>query len=359
MRRRTFGGAFIATVIVAIYWGIVASDGYVSEAHVIIQSTDLSSGQSMDFSGLLGNVGGGNGDDQLLLRDYLLSTDMLEKLDKHLDLRAHYSDTSRDPVSRMWSKDDPTEWFHEYYLSHVSIEYDSVSGVLIILAEAYDPKMAHAISSMLVEEGERYMNAIVHRLAAEQVMFLEKQVADMSERVMQARRSILDYQNEKGMASPQGAAENIGAIINGLVAKLTELQTTRSTIMSYQSKASPKIIEINQQIKAVEKQIAEEKARLVSSEGQALNVTVEEYQRLQLQAEFAQDIYKTALVALEKGRVEAVRTLKKVSVLQYPTLPQYPMQPRRIYNMIVFGILAMLFAGIIHLIAAIVRDHSD
>jgi capsular polysaccharide transport system permease protein len=78
-----------------------------------------------------------------------------------------------------------------------------------------------------------------------------------------------------------------------------------------------------------------------------------------LNAEFAQDIYKTTLMALEKGRVEATRTLKKVSVLQTPSKPQYPLEPRRIYNSIVFMLSALLVAGVVHLLVAIIRDHKD
>lgn len=78
-----------------------------------------------------------------------------------------------------------------------------------------------------------------------------------------------------------------------------------------------------------------------------------------MEAAFAQDVYKTALVALEKGRVEVTRNLKKMSVIQAPTLPQYPMEPRRYYNTLVFMLIAMLLAGVIHLLAAIVRDHKD
>jgi capsular polysaccharide transport system permease protein len=90
-----------------------------------------------------------------------------------------------------------------------------------------------------------------------------------------------------------------------------------------------------------------------------LNRTVEEFQRLQLAADFAMEVYKTALVSLEKGRVEATRTIKKVSVLQAPGLPQYPMEPRRLYLIVVFVLSALLLAGIVHLIAAIIRDHKD
>jgi capsular polysaccharide transport system permease protein len=78
-----------------------------------------------------------------------------------------------------------------------------------------------------------------------------------------------------------------------------------------------------------------------------------------MNAEFAQDVYKSALLALEKGRVEATRNIKKVSVLQSPTEPQYPLEPRRIYNTFVFILVTLLIAGIVHLLAAIIRDHKD
>ena len=46
-------------------------------------------------------------------------------------------------------------------------------------------------------------------------------------------------------------------------------------------------------------------------------------------------------------------------MLQSPTLPEYSLEPRRVYNTIVFVIVALLVAGVVHLIAAIIRDHKD
>ena len=51
--------------------------------------------------------------------------------------------------------------------------------------------------------------------------------------------------------------------------------------------------------------------------------------------------------------------LKKVAVLQSPFQPQYPVEPRRVYNTVVFILVALLIAGVMHLIAAIIRDHQD
>lgn len=358
VRRRTFGAAFAASLLAALYWGLIASDRYVSEAHIIIQKTDLASSQAPDFSSLLGS-GGGNRADQLLLRDHLRSVDMLQKLDAKLDLRTHFSDWHRDPLSRLWFKDVPLEHFHSHFLSRVNVEYDDYAGVVIIKAQAYDAATAQAIATTMVEEGERHMNAMAHSLAQDQVGFLEKQVSEMGVKAIQARQALLSFQNKKGMASPQGAAENLVGIINRLEGQLAELRTRRAILLGYLMSNSPNVIEIDQQISAVEKQIGKEQARLVSPGGKMLNSTVEEYQRLQMDAEFAQEVYKTALVALEQGRIEAARTLKKATLLQTPTLPQYPLEPRRLYNIIVFILVTLLLAGVVHLLAAIIRDHKD
>ena len=153
---------------------------------------------------------------------------------------------------------------------------------------------------MLTEEGERYMNVVAHRLAQDQVSFIEKQVGQIGERVMQARQAVLAYQNERNLASPQGTAENVFAIINQLEGQLTTLKTQRDALLGYLNPRNPSVVEFNLQIGAVKKQIGQEQARLTSSERQTLNRAVEEFQRLQMNADFAQDMYKTSLAALER-----------------------------------------------------------
>jgi capsular polysaccharide transport system permease protein len=359
LRQRTLSFALLACVLISVYWGFIASDRYVSEARVIIQRTDFAGSQSMDFSSLLAGSSGVNRTDQMLLRDHLLSVDMLNKLDAKLNLRAHYSNRKYDLLSRMWSEKTPQEWFHKHYLSRVSVEFDDYAGVLVIKAQGYEPKMAHAITAMLVEEGERTMNAMAHELAREQVSFVEKQVALLAERFQSARQQVLAYQNKKGLVSPQATAESLVGVINRLETQRTELQARRSVLLGYLAPQAPGIVELDLQLAAVEKQVAQEQARLTAPKGDTLNSTVEEYQRLEMAAMFAQDVYKTALVALEKGRVEATRTIKKMSVLQQATVPEYALQPARLYNIVVSILVTLLFAGIVHLLAAIVRDHKD
>jgi capsular polysaccharide transport system permease protein len=351
--------AALLCVAAVMYWGLIASDRYVSEAHVIIQQIDPPAGTGLDISSMIGMSGGSTRTDQMFLRDHLLSVDMLAKLDSQLGLREHYSDRRYDMLSRLWSQDIPQERFHSYYLSRIGVVFDDNAGVLIIRVEAFTPEKAHEIASMLVEEGERYMNQMDRRLAQEQVAFIEKQVEQISERVIAARQAVLTFQNERNLVSPQGTAEALFGIISQLEGRLIELKTQRDALLGYQQALSPAVVDVDLQVAAVKKQIAREQARLTSSERQTLNRIVEEYQRLEMNAEFAREMYKAGLTALEKHRVEAGRMLKMVSVLQRPTHPQYPLEPRRIYNTTVFILLTLLLAGILTLLRVIVRDHRD
>ena len=350
---------FIYAVLSIPYWLLIASDRYVSEANVIIQTTDQISNPGVDVSSIVPGAGGPNRADQLLLREYLLSLDMLKKLDASLDLRSHFSNWRRDPISRMWLKNAPTEWFYQYWLSRVDVQYDDYSGVLHIRAQAYDPDMAQAIVKLMVHEGEAHMNQIGHKLAQSQVDFLATQVRAAHDRLLDATHTVIDFQNRKGLVAPQATVESLNAIIDKLEAQKTDVQTQLSALPASLSPNQPTVVMLRNTLNALDQQIVQKRAELASPSRNTLNYTVDEFQRLQMQVGFAQDLYKTALAALEKGRMDAARTLKMVSIIQTPTKPGYPTEPGRLYNAFVTLLVAAALAGVVKLLESIIMDHVD
>src|SRR5262249_6046568 len=121
----------------------------------------------------------------------------------------------------------------------------------------------------------------------------------------------------------------------------------------------PTIVMLKSSLKAIEQQIAQKRAELASPSSGTLNYVVEEFQRLQMQVGFAQDLYKTALSALATGRMDAARTLKMVSIIQAPTKPSYPVEPQRFYNIIVTLLIGSALVGVLKLLESIIRDHVD
>jgi capsular polysaccharide transport system permease protein len=341
------------------YWLLIASDRYVSQATVIIQRTDQVNGPSVVVPAAAAALVGGTSADQLLLREYLLSEDMLAKLDAAFDLRSHYSNWHRDPISRMWFKNAPMEWFYKNWLSRVDVEYDDYSGVLRIQVQAYDAKTAQAIADFMVKQGEAHMNEIGHQLAQSQVDFLTKQVAFAHDRLLEMTQSLIDFQNKKGLAAPQATAESLNALIDKLESQKTAIQTQLASLPSDLNPNQPMVVMLKKNLNALDQQITQKRAELASPTNRTLNYTVEEFQRLQMQVSFAQDLYKTALSALEQGRMDAARTLKMVSILQSPTKPDWPVEPTRIYNIFVTLLVVLSLIGVVKLLESIILDHVD
>jgi capsular polysaccharide transport system permease protein len=259
----------------------------------------------------------------------------------------------------MDSKEEPMEYFHQYYLKRVDIYLDDYSGVLVINASAFDPKTAQAITQTLLKEGERQMNNMGQRLATEQVKFIEKQVVDLSQRLEKARTAVLNYQDKEGLISPTATVESISSVIAKLKSELASLSAQKNTLASFQSPKSSQMLQLSSQIKAVKSQIQLENNKLTATQGTALNKITADYETLKLKAQFAQEMYSNGLATLEATRVEAARKLKQVSVLQAPTLPEYSIEPNRLHKIVVYSLFILMFTLIFNLMLLIVREHKD
>ncbi|MCP5415947.1 MAG: chain-length determining protein [Chromatiaceae bacterium] len=348
----------LAILSVSGYWSFWASDLYVSEANVVLESPQVSV-QAFSVSSLFNGGAGSGRADTLLLRDYLLSVDMLRKIDNAVDFRRHYADKSIDFFSRLYDENEPIEELHKYYLKRVLVELDEYAQVLRISVQGFVPKTAYQITAMLLEEGEAHMNALGQRLAEEQVRFLERQVAELAENFNRARIELINYQNEYGLVSPTGTVESLNAVVADLEAQLANLKAKQRVLISYQSASSPEMVKINSEIEALNQQIDQERARLAQASGGALNTLSSEYQTLELKLQFAKESYSGALAALESTRIEAARKLKQVSILQNPTFPEYPVKPERLYNSVAFAIIVLFLGLIAQMLILIVKDHRD
>lgn len=340
-----------------IIYFLFSSERYVSEATILIQNTEQITTRDLDITTIFSGISNTNKSDQLLLSEYLLSVDMLKKLDKALDLKTHYSDHKWDIASRMWLGKFYLEWFHRYYLSRVSIKYDEYSGVLHIQAQAYDPKISYYIAQILVQDGEKFMNDMNHDLVRTQIKFLEKQVDNAQQEVLKASKALLTFQNNKGLVSPKATVESIQSIISNLEEQRTKLEMQLTALPINLNKNHPTKKTLEKSLSAVDQQIKQEQIKLTSKSGTSLNTLMEEEQLLQIELKFKQDIYKTSLAALEKGKMDVARSLKQVSILQQPIYPEYALQPKRVYGIIVTICITFIILGIMNLLKFIILDH--
>ncbi|WP_311945483.1 chain-length determining protein [Halomonas piscis] len=347
--------ALLAIVLVSFYWFVWAEDRYLSRATVVLESPQIAK-PDLDFSSIL--TGGSGDKDLLLLREHLLSVDMLKRVQEKLDFRQHYSENG-DIFARLWNADTPIEKLHDYYKRRVNVEMDEYAGVLNIKVQAYTPEFAHRMVQLLLEAGEEHMNDMGQRLAQEQVAFLEKQLKRLEDRLDSARDKLLEFQNKEGLVSPSRTVESLNQVVATLEGELARLRAQRKALSTYQSVKSSDMQRVQAQIDAMHEQIEQQRDRLAQATGESLNRISSQYETLELKAKFAQETYSSALAALESTRLEAARKLKQVSVLQSPLEPEYATKPDRLYNSTIFAIVVLFLALIANMLVLIIRDHRD
>ena len=348
--------AFFITLVSALYWGFFASERYVSQAYVVLESPQVASPGFNLQSMLRGSAGIS---DLLLLREHLLSVDMLRKLENHINLREHYAQTSVDRFTRLSKAQVPIEGLHRYIQRRIDIEVDEYAQLLRVRVEAFDPYTAQQIAQLLLDEGEAHMNRLGQRLAAEQVRFLEQQVQQQRRHYDQALEELLAFQNETGLISPEITVQSISQIVSTLGGQLAAEQARRRALLSFHSPSSSQIRHLDAEIQALREQIEEERNRLAQASGDALNALSSTYRMLEMQLRFATQSYSAVLEALEGTRIEAARQLKQVSVLQAPHLAEYAIEPRRTYQSTVYGLIVFFIALMTHMLILIIRDHKD
>lgn len=364
LRWRLRPGTLMLLVVWAIaagYWFGLASDRYLSEAKFVIQRTGAEAAGGVSVSPLLGGAGLAASNDALMLKEYIASSDLYEQLDERLGLRKHYSDPSRDALSRLVDN-APREEFYRYLDKKITVSYDDVSAILSVSAEAYTPTMAKQIVQAIVSLSESFINGVGYRLAREQVEFASLQLTETRKELEKASDEMLAFQNEHGMLSPELSAKSVNAIISKMQSELAAARANLTSLKSYLSDNAQEVIAARSKVRALERQIRKENQKLVgpdSKKNDKLNALNAKFEKLKMEAKFRSDTYSSALTVYEAARIEASHKLKHLVVIESPALPEEASYPRRFYNMATFIVLSTLLFWIVRLGIATVKDHRD
>ncbi len=353
-------GSFLWVVacfaIAVIYFAFIASDRYVSRADIVVKQADQIK-MLPDALSMLG-LGGSNHEDVLIIQDYLKSTDLLNKLDKELDLKAHFQNSAVDYFSRLPS-DVSQEDFLKYYREHLTLRLDDISGVLTIELQAFDPAYGQKVVGVMLKESESFINKLGHQVALEQLAFVEKEVDRAYQRVQAEKTKVLEFQNTHHLISPESTSTARMGVVSQIEAQLAQQQAQLKQLQSYMKATAPAVVSVQARVDALTEQLAQEQARLTGANRNAMNEVTASYMDVQTQASLAADLYKTGLVSLEQARMEAYRKLKHLLIISQPTLAEDAEYPRRLYNLATIGVLLCLLYGLIVMGLATLREHQD
>lgn len=354
--RVIINGAYLAVVLAAVvYYAFIASDMYVSDAVFTVRGSES---QNLSvFGALLSGAGGISASDTHVVNNYIHSRDMLDELDRRLDLKAMYSMREADFISRL-SPDATPEEALEYFKRRILIVYEPDTLITTLTVRAFTAEDAKRIAENIIEISESLVNTLSARAQEDALKLARNEIARAEERVMASRLKVKQFRDVSGNIDPEAATKSIITIIGGLEEQSAKMQAELSELRSYLQEGSPQVVALKARINAVEGQIAREKKRLTGKEADTLNELIHEYEKLWVEREFAEKQYATALSALEIARVEAEKKHRYLVTFVKPALAEESLYPKRVKTVIVILIGAVLLYGILSLVVAAVQEHA-
>jgi capsular polysaccharide transport system permease protein len=352
------GLVLIPWVLVIFYVMTFAHPRFTSTANVVVKQVSESTVSSTGgISALLG-VNNTSKEDATYLTEYILSNDMVKRLDKKFKFREAYHVDGSDPLNEI--KPDATqEELLEYFKQRVHIDLDEQSYILSVTTEAFDAKYAFELNKTILSESEQFVNRISQEVARDQLVFAETQLDESQDRLNETKEQLLSYQNDNEIYDPQANAQIVNQLIGSLQGQLSSLRTEERQLLSYLNPDAPQVVSLRSQIKAVTEQITQEQTKLTSSNTTKLNRQAIQFETIKADVEFATELYKLSLSSLEKARLEAFKKMKNLIVISTPYEAEEALYPRRGYIIWTSLALLLIFYGFVRLVMAVVRDHRS
>ncbi len=353
---------FLATTLIPtslsiVYFGLIASDVYVSESRYVVRSPERQAASPLGL--MLKGAGFSRAqDDSYAVQDFILSRDALQALDKELEVKKAFSDSSVDLFSRFagldW--DDSFEALFPYYLKKVSLQLDSASSIATLTTRAFTPEQSFAINRRLLELAEELVNKLNERGGQDLIRFASKEVVEAQGKAKTAALALARFRNEKGVIDP----EKQSTIPLQQIAKLQdELISTRSQVAQLErlAKDNPQLPVLRQRARMLEGEIVAETSRVAGGGDRSLAGKAAEFQRLALEKEFADKMLASAMSTLEQARNEIQRKQLYLERIVQPSKPDVAIEPRRIRTVFVVVVCGLLMWGILALLESGVREH--
>ena len=361
VKRPIIAFVVIPWLVYAFYLAVIASPLYESRSQLILKTSNSNS--AFDPSSIL--LGGLSGvsvsNDAKLVETYVLSRDIMLKLDEKLEIRDHYVNSGADFFSRL-SSNHSEEDFLAFFQKHVDVKVEQLSGVISINAMAFDPAFAKEINVAIVEFSEQFINNINNELAKVQLEFAQQEHLSIEQNLELAKQQLLAFQSKYDLVDPTVEGAAFQQITYGLESALVQKRAELNGVQAIMASNAPAVINLQRDIAALEQQIQQERERISDSDKtgqqQSMSELIAEFGNLRIQLELQTQTFAASLAALEKTRVETYQQLQHLVTIETSTLPDENKYPRVTYNLTLAAILLLLTFGIVRIIIATVREFS-
>lgn len=349
----------LPTVLATLYYGLIATDRYISESRFIVRSPQRPI-QSGALSAILQGTGFARSlEDTYSVHDFIVSRDALAELEKNLEVSTRFRQAGLDVFNRYPQIDfeDNFEALHRYYQKRVSVDYDATSSVSVLRVSAFSAEDAKRINEMLLAMSERLVNQISERARQDMIRFASKEVQEAEKRLKASVISLASFRNQKSVLDPEKQSviqlQQVSKLQEEIIATTTQLAQLRA-----HTPDNPQIPGLLTRLDTLQKAMRAESAKVTGGDTSLAQKTAG-YEPLVMERTFAEKQLAAAMISLETARNEAQRQQLYLERIVQPNLPDVAVEPRRVRSVFIVLVLGLVSWGILSLLAASIKEHLD
>lgn len=349
---------------VAYYLYNVSVDQYASTTGFTVRQNEA--GAATDVLGGLAAFTGGGGSGQAdadILFEYIVSQELVQRLNTRLDLVAHYSAPHDvDPIFAL-DPDATIEGLVDHWQRIVRISYSQSSGLIELRVLAFDAEMARTIAEAIIEESQNLVNALNGTARTDAMRFAEQDLETALVRLRMAREALTAFRTRTQIVDPESDLQGRMGVLNNLQQQLAEALIENDLLGENTANPNdPRLRQSAQRIDVIRGRIALERQNFTQTDatvgGEDYPTLIAEYEGLVVDREFSEESYRAALTALDLARTNTTRQSRYLAVFIQPTFPELAEFPRRDVILGLAALFLVLGWAIAALIYYSIRDRQ-
>lgn len=324
----------LPTLVGAVYFGLIASDRYVTEARFAIRPAIGGAEKASNDE-----IGSGSGvpkqliaQDTMIAANYIASRPMIETLEKKLPIREMFSREGIDWFSS-FNPTRPIEWLVWYWGWRIKTDVEANSGIISLHVEAFDPQESLTLAKAILEESERLVNGLTAKARDDALAESRRELAFAEERMSKIRFAVRDLRNRDGVLDAEKTNETNLKVMGELQKARIDLSVQLALALRDLSPEHRRIQDMRAQIKNLDENIEKIERQSTNQDPDRRRVLADSLSQFEAYAnerKDAEEYYAKVLSAHEKARIVAARQIEFFSLVVEPVLAESAAQPRRL-----------------------------
>ncbi len=341
----------IPALLAGLYWGLIASPQYATEAKFTLRSNESSVLDS--FGGLMGLPTSRQAQDAQIIVSYIESPALLNDIARTVNLQTVYGKSSIDYLSRL-PTNTPIEKLQKYWKEHVDAHYDTATAIVTVDVRAFTPQDSEKIASEVVRLSENMVNDLAGRPRRDALAQATLELTAAEEGLKKATLGMRDARNSEGVLDANAAALAINNVVSTLRLKLVETEGA----LAAEAPDAPQVRVYDARITKLKQEIDKFNGEIAQNSGaQSMADRLSALSLVQTQLEVARQRYASASAVYQAARIDMETQRTYVIAFLQPILAQKSTYPHRGLQWLFIAGPCLMLWGLGAALAMMARDN--